>query len=56
MVIVYLWHIVLLVKVVNPGPGTLLLQALECLPLYMQRLPDLEMRRCSPQDKNTGSP
>lgn len=52
MVSLYHWGFVLLGKVVNPGPGTLLLQALECLPLYKLRLSNLEM---SLQDKNADS-
>lgn len=53
---VYSWHSVFLVEVVSTGPGTLLLQALECFPLNILGLPDLEMRRWFPHDKNTGSP
>lgn len=52
---VYSWHSVFLVEVVSTGPGTLLLQALECFPLNILGLPDLEMRRWFPHDKNTGS-
>lgn len=37
-----------LVKVVNQGPGTLLLQALECFSLKIPGLPDSEMRCCPP--------
>lgn len=43
------------VKVVNWGPGTLLLQALECFSLNILGLPDSEMRCRYPHDKNTSS-
>lgn len=51
----FCWRILVLslVQAENTDPGTLPLQALECVPLNILGLPDLEMRRRSLHDKNT---